>query len=137
MEGRGGRFREVKEVKIVIRPTWKNAAPFTAQIWMGGKVRHSETLLSNNKVRQFINDFCQSNVCCFSVIKADYYYPRGTESGYCIGFINYPQHPRTTNEIRFLVTTLASRLREMFCQDRLSIVFPDEIVTLGEEEVEN
>lgn len=68
---------------------------------------------------------------CVTVTKTTFVYRGGLEPGVIVGLINYPRYPSEPRKIREHALTLAERLREGLCQNRVSIVFPDETVMLG------
>ena len=62
----------------------------------------------------------------------DYY-----EAGWEIAVINYPRHPKLDFVIRQFAYDLAAGLLNMFEQNRISIVFSDDIVMLEADDAED
>ncbi len=49
-----------------------------------------------------------------------------------VGLINYPGSPEEPMEVKSMALGLAEKLRVTCGQNRVSVVFPDETVMLGE-----
>ena len=69
---------------------------------------------------------------CVTVTKTTFVYTKGKEPGVIVGLINYPRYPSEPASIRKHALALAERLQQGLSQNRLSVVFPDETVMLGE-----
>ncbi len=83
-----------------------------------------------------VTTLCQEYVnrvgLCVSVTHTNFVYTNGFEPGAAVGLINYPRFPSTPKEIREKALELAELLRVKLGQQRVSIVFPDETVMLGD-----
>lgn len=90
---------------------------FTAQIYMAGDIGHA---------KQIIRQFCSAVGLCVTVEPVDYIYTGGEESGFRVGFIDYPKFPAEPGSISSLAFQLANELRRNLGQHSFSIVTPTE-----------
>jgi hypothetical protein len=80
----------------------------TVEVFMAGDVEHA---------KQVVRRFCNESPCCVTVTPTTYIYRGGEESGFVVGFRNYPRFPSDAYELRRLAGELADRLREVLGQD--------------------
>lgn len=78
-----------------------------------------------NTIEATCRNFCLSGLCV-TVTPTNYIFTGGSETGACIGLINYARFPRLAPEITSLALDLARLLLEKCCQRSCSIVTPDE-----------
>lgn len=71
---------------------------------------------------------------CVTVTETTFVYKGGWERGAIVGLINYPRFPKEESEIKELAIELARLMKERFGQKRMSIVFTDETIMLGNSE---
>ncbi len=109
---------------------------FTATIYCGLKVGQSgnPNLFSHtvSEARDVCQQYCDEVGLCVSVTIVDFIYTKGNETGVAVTLINYPRFPSIPGEIRHKALTLAERLKIKMEQARVSIVFPDKTIMLGD-----
>ncbi len=105
---------------------------YTATIYVGYKEGYSSRAHNVEKVREVCQNYCDAVGLCVTITETEYVYTNGGERGAMVGLINYPRFPSSPEEIRRQAITLASRLRIALKQHRVSIVFPDKTVMLGD-----
>lgn len=62
---------------------------------------------------------------CVTVTPTEYVYTRGSESGVCVGLINYPRFPKTPDVIWDEAYEMALFLMDRLYQDSCSVEAPD------------
>jgi len=75
---------------------------------MAGDVDHA---------RQIVRRWCKETPCCVTVTPTTFIYSGGEESGFVVGFRNYPRFPSDAASIGARATDLAERLRRELGQD--------------------
>lgn len=90
---------------------------------------HKHTLEEAIKIAQAYVDAVG---LCVTITPTTFVYKLGVEEGVAIGLINYPRFPSTPEVIRKHAVELASVFKLKFAQNRVSIVFPEDTVMLGE-----
>jgi hypothetical protein len=103
---------------------------FTATIYVGLKVRDVGFVYPVDEARRVCQKYCDEVGLCVTVASTEYIYTNGNEPGVVVGLINYPRFPAKAEDIRSRALVLAERLREALKQYRVSVVFPDETVTI-------
>jgi hypothetical protein len=83
-------------------------------------------------VQSVLRDYCDIVGLCVTLSETQYIFTHGSERGIVVGLINYPRFPSTPEAIRGHAMELAARLKVALGQRRVSVVFPDETVMLGE-----
>lgn len=111
---------------------------FTATIYVGFRVGRSaepaKTVHEIDEAKAVIQAYVDRVGLCVSVTQTEFIYTNGREHGIAVGFINYPRFPSTPEAIRELALELAETLRVSLGQFKVSVVFPDETVMLGEDQ---
>lgn len=92
---------------------------------------------THNEVLVLCSEYANEVGLCITVTPTEYIYSDDTdslagESGFIIGLINYPRFPAEPETIRWNALDLGKRLKEKLEQKRLSIMFPEETIMLGE-----
>ena len=118
--------RAAEDAEVFVVPT------FTAQIYVGAKVRETGETLSLSIAAQVCQEYVDAVGLCVSITPCEFVYSGGRESGVNIGLIHYPRFPSGAATIRAHALELASRLRIALKQQRASIVMPDETVMIGD-----
>lgn len=113
----------------------KTVPTYTATIYLGMKAtRDSGDLRCDPSwVYSECQNYCSEVGLCVTITPTTYIYKGGSEAGAIIGLINYPRFPKEPHEIRQLALDLAEKLRVLYKQYKVSVVFPDETVMLGED----
>lgn len=117
----------------------KKNAYFEARIYIGNRVKYDGPQFSFADLREAIGYF-QAN----SEIKSNpvritpttYVWEKYEEEGWEIAIIDYPRVSKPHDMLRNFAYNMAVHLFEKFEQNRMSIVFPDEIVMLEADEAE-
>jgi hypothetical protein len=93
-EGHGGSIRQ-EQTRIV-------------EVFMAGDIEHA---------KQIARVWCKESPCCVTVTPTTFIYRGGEESGFVVGFRNYPRFPSDPYTLRSMASELAERLREELGQD--------------------
>lgn len=72
------------------------------EVFMAGDIEHA---------KQVIRRFCRDVSCCVTVTSTTFIYKGGEESGFVVGFRNYPRFPSDGYTLRATAADLAERLR--------------------------
>lgn len=83
------------------------------EVFMAGDVGHA---------MQVIRRFCRDVPCCVTVTPTTFVYMGGEESGFVVGFRNYPRFPSDAYTLRSTAADLADRLRPELAQRSYMIV---------------
>jgi len=75
-----------------------------------------------SQAKQIVRLFVYREKCCVTVQPIDYFYNGGEESGFVIGFRQYPKFPKSQTEIKELAEKLAKELRCGIHQDSYMVV---------------
>jgi len=111
----------------------KKVETFTARIYLGLKEGYNGRVRGFDEVRKCLEEYVKVNPFCFTLEHTIFIHTDGTEPGAVIGIINYPRFPRTRPELKKIALKVAEDLRVLFVQNRVSVVFTDETVMLGDE----
>ena len=110
---------------------------FSAQIYVGLKVRDTSELFSLFSVEQICQEYCDRDGFCVTVTPTTYVYKEGWEKGAIVGIINYPRFPSTQEELKGRCFELATELMIKLKQYRVTIDFKDETVMISNPELTN
>jgi len=89
--------------------------------------------LQFNKAKNICRGYCDEVGLCVTIEPTYFIYTDGQEDGVKVGLINYPRFPKEVEDIKEDAIKLARTLKEAFGQKRVSIVFTDETIMIGEE----
>lgn len=103
---------------------------YWANIYLGLKEGYDGPVSDVEVVKMFCEDYCKEFERCVTITPTHFVYINGSEPGVIIGLINYPRHPKTSEEIHRLALVLAGALANKFNQMRVTVVFPDETIML-------
>ena len=78
------------------------------ELFLAGDIDHA---------KQIVRLFCKERPCCVTVTPTTFIYDGGEESGFVVGFRNYPRFPADDHAMRGAADELASRLRLALGQD--------------------
>lgn len=105
---------------------------FTATIYAGLRPGYSGWRFSHARAARIVQRYCDEVGLCATVTRTRFVYTRGSEPGVVVGLINYPRFPSTPEQIQAHALELGERLRRGLRQQRVSVVFPDVTVMLGD-----
>lgn len=91
----------------------KHEPTHVVEVFMAGDIEHA---------KQVIRRFCRDVSCCVTVTQTTFIYRGGEESGFVVGFRNYPRFPTDAYTLRNTARDLADRLREELAQRSYMIV---------------
>lgn len=94
----------------------KTASSFTIRIWIAGNYDRAE---------EICREYCEQRYCV-SVVRANYIYTGGEESGVCVTLINYARFPKDPADLKIHAENLAERLRIGLHQQSFTIEDPEE-----------
>lgn len=101
---------------------------FTATIHVG--LKHGPTGTDRSLAISILQRYVDAVGLCVSVKDVQYVYTGGSEPGLEVGLINYPRFPSSPPEIKARALEIAKVLLKVCHQERISVVMPDETVTL-------
>jgi len=107
---------------------------FTATIWVGLRRRYDAHLYTLDDVREVCRREVDRQGWCVTITPTEYVYTNGSEPGAAIGVINYPRFPSDIDGLEARTLYLAERLKTALEQLRVSVVFPDRTVMLGDDQ---
>lgn len=91
----------------------RHAQTRVVEIFMAGDVEHA---------KQIARLFCKQHPVCVTVTPTTFIYKGGEESGFVIGFRNYPRFPTDSYSLRSAAHDLAEMIRDASGQDSYMIV---------------
>lgn len=113
---------------------------FEARIYIGNRIKYDGPKFSFAQLRESIGHFQESTGRDLSnpvrITPTTFVWEEYDEEGWEIAIINYPRASKPHDVLRDFTYNLAIHLLEKFEQNRMSIVFPDEIVMLEADEAE-
>lgn len=123
-------FDIVPEKAPVIQETTEPT--YTATIAVGLREGYDGVLHGHSEIEAICQQYVGENGLCVTVTPTTFLYKHGQEPGCIIGLINYPRFPSKPSHIEAHAKALAKELKAKLGQLRVSIVFPDKTVMLGE-----
>lgn len=103
---------------------------YNANIFVGTK--DSGISYISSDIYDYCQRYCNEVRLCVNVKMTQFVYVGGQETGFEIGLINYPRFPKSKQEIQKLALDLAIELKALYNQKRVSVVFSDKTIMLGE-----
>lgn len=105
---------------------------YTARIFAGRLHSKTGVIHPKQEITKVLQDYVDHYGYCVSLKDTDFIYTGGSEPGVEITLINYPRFPESKDELETHAIQIAVILREKLEQKRISIVFPDKTLMLGE-----
>ena len=105
---------------------------FWARIYVGLVEGYDGEIFALRDVRTVCALYCDKVGLCVTMTAAEFIYTGGDEPGAIVELINYPRFPSHPEELRHKAMTLARLLKSRMAQHRVSVMFPDETVMIGE-----
>lgn len=119
----------------------KSVPFFEARIYIGSRRKYNGDAFSYADLRAFVGEFQSardaSKANPVRITPTAYVWQDYHEAGWEVAVINYPRHPKAETVLRHFAYELGIGLLNMFEQNRISIVFPDEIVMLEADDAED
>ena len=106
---------------------------YAVQIFVGLRVGYSERLHTLQEAEAICQEYVDLKSLCVTVTPTKYIYKNGSEPGIIVGLIRYPRFPREVHSINDMAMALAELLRQRLEQQRVTVMFPDRTVLLGDE----
>lgn len=120
--------------------TVKKNRNYEARIYIGSRARYIGPLFTFSELRTAISKYQHEkglDVCNpVRITPTTYVWDDYMEDGWEIAVIDYPRQPKSHIVLHDFAYDLGVHLLERFHQNRISIVFPDEIVMLESDEAE-
>lgn len=115
--------------------------PFNeARIYIGSRRHYNGEAFSYTDLRAFLKDFQHERpkelTSPVRITPTAYVFDDYHEAGWEIAVINYPRFPKDNFVIHQFAYDLAAGLLDKFEQNRISIVYPNEIVMLEADDAE-
>lgn len=95
---------------------------FTVTIWMAGDI---------DTAKRFLRRRCHERGLCVTVTPTTFIYTGGEETGFQVGFVNYPRFPSTPGEIWTLAVEIAHQLIFECCQKSALVVSSSETLWIS------
>lgn len=118
----------------------KKNAYFEARIYIGSRVNYNGPHFDLADLKESISCFQTTNGIDASnpvrITSTTFVWEKYEEDGWEIAIIDYPRVSKPHEVLRQFAYNLAVHLLERFQQNRMSIVFPEEIVMLESEDAE-
>ena len=111
----------------------KAAETFFATLYIGSREHYDGILHNLDDVEKICQDYVDDVGLCITITPTKYVYKNGNEDGCAIGLINYPRFPSDSESITRTAVELATILMKEFNQYRVSIVTPNQTITLENE----
>jgi hypothetical protein len=105
---------------------------YWATIYVGLKEGYDGVVHSAEEAKDICQAYVNNGGAAVTVTETEFIYKHGREPGVIVGLINYPRFPKKSEEIRAVAVKIAQRLKDAFKQHRVSVLFPDHTVMLGE-----
>jgi hypothetical protein len=105
---------------------------YTATIAVGLKNDKTDIIQLMTVATNWLHQYVDEVGLCVTLTKTEYIYSKGGEPGFLVGLINYPRFPSSKEDIRKHAMKIAETLLDKLHQKRVSIIFPDETLTIGE-----
>jgi len=114
---------------------------YEARIYLGSRRKYNGPAFSYAELRAFIgahqSEQGLSKANPVRITPTAYVWADYDEPGWEIAVINYPRQPKAHCELASFALDLATALLNNFEQNRISIVFPEEIVMLEADDAED
>jgi len=115
----------------------KSEKTYYANIYMGLKRGYDGDNIRLDEIADYINLFINKNKIGCTTTDTFFQYPGGEEEGVCIGLINYPRYPKGPEGTREVAEAMVENLLEIFEQERITVVYPDETIMYERENEDN
>tara|TARA_R110000824_G_scaffold266054_7_gene455005 strand:- start:77 stop:439 length:363 start_codon:yes stop_codon:yes gene_type:complete len=117
----------------------KQCDTYWAKIYLGlnpGYEKVTDGLINSrkNRVIDYCKSYCDDIGLCVTIDDTEFIYTKGHEKGLVIGLINYPRFPKSRTQIDIYAVNLATALKELCQQNRVSIMYPDKTIMLENDE---
>jgi len=111
----------------------KQEKTYTAHIYVGKRVAYSKTILPITLAEKYLHEYADKIGLCVTIVDTKYIYTSnrmteqidGEEPGFIVGMINYPLYPETPESIQTKAREIATALKGLYQQQKVTIVFPD------------
>jgi hypothetical protein len=113
---------------------------FTAQIYVGQRADYSDIIIPIEEAENFLHEYCDSVGFCVTITPTKFIYKsisakgvpnKGWEPGFIVGIIQYPLYPTPIPVLRERTEQIAMALKDLYQQNKVSIVYSDETKTLN------
>ena len=111
----------------------KTVETYGASIFLGLRGGYTNNVSTIKEVNRIVGEYVDEHNMCVSVTPTAFHYVGGDEPGAIIGLINYPRYPSTKECLKSYALAMATHLKETFHQNRVSVMFPDETIMIGDE----
>ena len=108
------------------------AKTYWANIYVGTKEGYDGSVSPISDVIKMVREYTDKVGLGVTITPTYFAYTGGDEPGAIVGLINYPRFPSTNEQIKSHALSLAAILKEQLKQQRVSIVFPDKTIIIGE-----
>lgn len=108
---------------------------YNVQIYCGLKEQYDGIVHNLEEVRQICQKYVDTEKSCITLTSTEFFYVKGNEPGFIVGFINYPRFPATYEEINDKAIKLAKELMISLKQYRVTITTPNNSIMLTNNEL--
>lgn len=114
---------------------------FEARIYIGSRVKYNGPAFTFEELRKAIGEYQHSRGLEWAnpvrITQTHYVWDDYDEPGWEVAIIDYPRRTKAHSVLRCAAMELAGYLLDHFKQNRISVVFPDEIVMLEADDAED
>jgi hypothetical protein len=119
---------------------FKSNPTHEVRLYIGSKRGYNGADFIQEEITKYVSDFQDEAgddiACPVRITRTMFVYKQYEEPGWEIAVINYPRAPKPVHVINRFALSLAESLLKGFEQNRISVVFPDEIVMLESDDAE-
>lgn len=105
---------------------------YTATIFCGLRPGYNGSPFPLVAAENIVRNYCDTNDIGVTFTPTTFIYKGGDEPGIIVGLVNYPRNPKPAVQIERHAKALARALKDGLGQERVSIVFPDQTVMIGD-----
>ncbi|MHA1738532.1 MAG: hypothetical protein ACTSWD_08090 [Candidatus Heimdallarchaeota archaeon] len=107
---------------------------FEAKIYCGLQKQYSKQFFTIAYAKKICSEYVNTIKWCITFTKTEYLYVDGSEKGFMIGVIRYPRFPLSKKELQKRTIALAQVLKKNLHQNRVTVVFQDQTIMIGNNE---
>lgn len=108
---------------------------YWANIYVGQRVEYTSEIIPIDIAKRYLHDYCNKIGLCVTITETTFIYKNedratsrvidGEEPGFIVGLINYPLYPAQIQVIHDAAEEIATYLKSIYKQLKVTIVYPD------------
>jgi len=123
---------EIDEIETPEVEEWHETDTWEAKIFVGLKRGYEGAISDIETCKSYVQGYVNELGWGVTITPTTFVYTGGREDGAIVGIIQYPRFRTNIGILEQQTIDLAKCLKKEFKQERLSIVFPDRTIMLGE-----